>query len=179
MNWYALRCKSNRERLVQAALLSKGYDVFLPTVRRKTDSETRRYPAPLFPGYVMAQFDANNRLPILTIPGLLHVVSNGRTPLPIPGSEVESLRIAAGSNLKIEPCPFIGFGQQVAVRRGPLVGARGIVVNAKDGQRLVVSISILQRSVAVELLSSWLEADAALAAGAGRIWPEVERNARF
>jgi transcription antitermination factor NusG len=150
-------------------MLGKGYDVFLPTVRRETDSETRRSPAPLFPGYVIAKFDGHNRLPILTIPGLLHVVSSGRTPLPIPESEVDSLRIAANSNLNIEPWPFIGFGQQVTVRKGPLAGARGIVVDAKDGQRLAVSISILQRSVTVELYSSWLEADTTLVARAGSI----------
>ena len=156
MNWFALRCRSNFEYVVAAALEGRGYSVFLPTIpnsagRRRSNNKA------LFPGYVLARFDWLDRLPVLTVPGLLHIVGNGKQPLPIPEDEVDSLRIAINANLSVRKTPYVSTGEDVLVTCGPLAGARGIVCSAEDGQRLVVSISILQRSVSVELRTSWIQ----------------------
>jgi hypothetical protein len=42
------------------------------------------------------------------------------------------------------------------VERGPLTGVEGIVLQVKTGYRLVVSVSLLQRSLAVELEQLWI-----------------------
>jgi transcriptional antiterminator RfaH len=156
MQWYALRCKSNREHVVAAAVQGKEYEVFLPSVEHRAGS-ARAARTPLFAGYVFARFDPHRRLPILTTPGVVHIVSSGGFPLPIDAEEIESLRIATGSSLVMARHEYVSAGQEVVVRRGPLSGARGIVVHTDHGQRLIVSISILQRSVAVELFSEWVE----------------------
>src|SRR4051812_41093473 len=101
MNWFALRCRSNFEFAVAGALEGKGYSVFLPLLanprgRRRSNGKA------LFPGYILARFDWQDRLPVLTVPGLLHIVGNGKQPLPIPDEEVESLRIAINADLEVE-----------------------------------------------------------------------------
>jgi transcription antitermination factor NusG len=156
MNWFALRCRSNFEYVVAAALEGKGYSVFLPTVPNSTPSRKRPANPPLFPGYVFGRFNWQDRLPILTIPGLVHIVGNGRKPLPIPDGEVDSLRIATAACLPVRKHPYLAAGEEVLVDRGPLAGARGVVCRTPEGQSLVVSISILQRSVSVELLQAWI-----------------------
>ena len=156
MNWFALRCRSNFEYVVATALEGKGYSVFLPTVPNSMPPRKRSANPPLFPGYVFGRFNWLDRLPILKIPGLVHIVGTGRTPLPIPDCEVDSLRIATAACLPVCKHPYVNAGEEVLVQRGPLTGARGVVSRTAEGQSLIVSISILQRSVSVELLQAWI-----------------------
>jgi transcription antitermination factor NusG len=105
----------------------------------------------VFPGYVFCRFDVLNRLPILKTPGVAHVVGIGRAPHPLDEQEVQSLRVLVGSELPVDPWPFVQVGQRIDIVGGPLAGASGLLLHVKGKDRLVVSISLLQRSVAVEV----------------------------
>jgi transcription antitermination factor NusG len=150
-DWYAVRVKSNRERVTSLALSGKGYAVFFPECRRPGG----RTESPLFPGYIFCRFDVRNRLPVLSLPGVVHIVGLGRTPVPVDEREMESLRIVVNSDLPVTPEPALAVGQPIRVERGPLAGAGGIVVGLGP-RRLVVAISLLQRSVSVELDRDWI-----------------------
>jgi len=95
-------------------------------------------------------------MPILTVPGVLNVVSNGKIPIPIEHHEIESLRVLVNSNLPIGPYPYLKVGDLVMIANGPLSGAQGRIIQT-DCKRLIVSISLLQRSVAVNVSGEWLE----------------------
>lgn len=95
-------------------------------------------------------------MPILTVPGVMSVVSNGRIPVPLDEEEVESLKVLVQSKLPIGPHLFLQAGDRVRVSQGPLAGASGYIVRT-EAQRLVVSITLLQRAVAVELAREWLD----------------------
>ncbi len=158
--WFAIRTKSNREIPVSESLEGKGYEVLcprysIPAVRTsaRTASPVVR---PLFPGYVFCKFDVFVRLPILMIPGVMNVVSNGRIPIPIDDLEVESLKVLVKSKLPLGPHAFLKAGDRVMVSQGPLTGASGYIVET-DCRQLVVSITLLQRSVCVRLTREWLE----------------------
>jgi len=155
--WYGIRTKSNHERVAAAVLQNKGYENFLPDRRRQRWSdrivETDR---PLFPGYVFCRFDARKRLPIVSTPGVVSVVGFGNEPAPVFDSEIDAVRAVLRSGLAAEPCPFLREGQRIRVRRGSLEGLEGILLKKKSDWRIVVSVAMLQRSVAVEIDREWI-----------------------
>jgi transcription antitermination factor NusG len=110
----------------------------------------------LFPGYLFCRFDPQDRLPIITTPYVISIVGAGKTPIPIEEAEVEAISVVALSGLETEPWPFVGAGDRVLLTDGPLSGLEGILVEVKKRCRLVVSVTLLQRSVAVELDGNWI-----------------------
>jgi transcription antitermination factor NusG len=110
---------------------------------------------PLFPGYLFCRFDVRDRLPILTTPGVISIVGAGKTPVPVDDEEIEAIRAILRSGLAAQPWPFLRVGSKVYVEGGPLAGVEGIIANTDKVYRLVVSVSLLQRSVAVEINREW------------------------
>jgi transcription antitermination factor NusG len=108
-------------------------------------------PAPLFPGYVFCQFDAHKRLPVLVTPGVLSVVGRGRIPVPVEDSEIDAIQRVISSGLRAEPWPYLEVGQQVRIEDGALSGLEGILTSFRGSRRIVVSVSLLCRSVALEI----------------------------
>jgi len=155
--WFALLVKSQHEKSVASALHGKGYEQLLPfySVSRRWSDRIKQLALPLFPGYVFCRFDVNYRLPILVTPGVLHVVGVGKMPLPVNDSEIEAIRSIVKSGLQAEPWPFLRVGQRVRIERGSLEGVEGILLAVKKPYRLIVSVTLLQRSVAVELDQDW------------------------
>jgi len=111
---------------------------------------------PLFPGYVFCRFDASDPYRVLETAGVVHVVSAGKRPLPIDEREVAAVRAVCHSGLRAEPWPFLRVGRRVVIERGPLNGAEGVVVQLKNEYRIVVSVSMLQRSIAAEIEREWV-----------------------
>jgi transcription antitermination factor NusG len=111
---------------------------------------------PLFPGYVFCQLNPLNRLPILSIPGVVCVVGIGRTPVPVDETEIAAIRAAVKSGLPSQPWSYLQVGHRVRIEYGPLRGAEGILLGFGKDQRLVLSVSLLQRSVAVEVDEAWI-----------------------
>lgn len=151
--WYALRVKPRFEKLVETHLESKGYETFLPTYisRNRWSDRVKEVRLPLFAGYTFCRFDINARLPILITPGVQFVVGMGRTPLAVDEAEIEAVRQVVKSGNNVCPWPYIRVGQTVEIERGSLQGLRGLVLRTKSETRLVVSVSLLMRSVAVEI----------------------------
>lgn len=156
--WFAVRVKSNCERMVATQLEQRGYQRFLPTYSMRTRWSDRVKSADriLFPGYVFCSFNPNSRLPILSTPGVLHVVGVGKQPAPVPGAEMSALWTALQSGVAVGPWPYLQSGDWVVVERGALAGVEGIVTHFKGDYRLVVSIALLQRSIAAEIERDWV-----------------------
>jgi transcription antitermination factor NusG len=151
--WYALHVRTRFEKVVARNLQGKGYEEFLPLYRRTSNWSDRKkvIELPLFPGYVFCRFDARQRLPILTIPGVNSIVGIGKTLMPVEEREINDIRAVLSSDSQCEPWPFLQVGQRVHVEHGPLAGTQGIVTMVKNTCRLVISVNLLQRSVAVEI----------------------------
>jgi transcription antitermination factor NusG len=151
--WFALHVRSNHERVTLTHLRERGYEEFAPSYlseRRWTD-RTKRIETFLFPGYVFCRFDPKRRLEVLTAPGVVDVVGLGKIPEPIPHPEMERVREMVESGLPVRPYPYVQVGQAVLIERGPLAGIEGILVEVKGKVRLVVSVTLLQRSVSAEI----------------------------
>lgn len=157
VQWFAIRVRPRLEKLVSDALRSKDYTEFLPVfrVRRRWSDRFVTAELPLFPGYIFCRFNPERRLPILTTPGVMHVVGLGRVPLPLDEDEVAAVRAIVDSGLAAQPWPFLKSGDRVMLAEGPLRGVEGILVSA-DANRLVVNVTLLQRSVAVQIDREWV-----------------------
>jgi transcription antitermination factor NusG len=151
--WYALQVRTRREGSIEALLSGKGYKTFLPTctILRRSSGRTSEVTSPLFPGYIFCQFDALHRLPILVTPGVLTVVGRGRVPIPVEDCEISAVEAMVASGLPTEPCPFLEVGQRVRIEDGALCGLEGILTSFKGRQKIVVSVTLLRRSVALEI----------------------------
>lgn len=153
LRWFALHVSSRKEAPVAADLEGRGYECFLPkytSVRRWSD-RIKELEQPLFPGYLFSRFEFENRRPLLITPGVLQIVGNGRMPVPLDDSEISALRRAVSSGLPRHPWPYLETGIQVRVKQGNLTGLEGILVNFKGNHRVVLSVRLLQRSVALEV----------------------------
>jgi transcription antitermination factor NusG len=151
--WYGIRTRSNHERVAAIVLSGKGYDPYLPVyrLRRRRADAVVESEHPLFPGYVFCRFDATKRLPILMTTGVISVLGFGKEPAAIPDEEIEAVRAVLRSGLPAEPCAYLREGQRVRVTSGSLDGVEGILVKKKNQSRMVVSVSMLQRSISVEI----------------------------
>jgi transcription antitermination factor NusG len=157
--WFALSVTVRHEKVVSQVLQNKGFETFLPLYKRRHEyvRRIREFELPLFPGYLFCRSDPAVRLPILTTPGVLQMVGAGRTPIPIEDREITSLQQAAAAGVSMVPHPFWQSGQRGIITTGPLAGLEGIVVNAKDSMRLILSVGLLQRSVLLEIDSDCVE----------------------
>jgi transcription antitermination factor NusG len=158
VEWYALYTRHQHEKVVAEILSAKGFDVFLPvyeTVRRWKDRQ-KQLAMPLFPCYVFLRGGLDRRVDVVTTPGL-HSIVGAERPAAIPEAEIEAIRIALETRIRIEPHPFLRCGDWVRVRTGPLAGVEGILVRKKNAFRLVLSVELLGKSVAVEVDASAVE----------------------
>jgi len=151
--WFALHIKSNLEKISATILESKGLPVYYPSFksRKRWSDRVKEIEVPLFAGYVFCRFDPEDRLPILKTHGVLSIVGVAGVPAPVAEEEIQSVQKLVQSGLAAGPWPFVRTGQRVIIERGPLAGSEGILVQVKSQYRVVVSISLLQRSVAAEI----------------------------
>lgn len=156
--WFALQVKPNAEWSVSAALRAKGFEEFLPAYRsrRKWSDRWKDLELPLFTGYVFCRFDPHNRLPVLVTPGVYSVVGCGKVPLPVEDREIEDLKSVIRCGLSTQPWPYLKVGERVRIQDGPLSGMEGLLLDIKPNRRLVLSVNLLQRSIAVEVEDCWL-----------------------
>lgn len=158
--WYALQVWSRKEASVHAHLQGLGFECFLPSYKcqRQWSDRVKELEQPLFPGYLFCRFDFQQRRPLVMAPGVLQIVGTGKMPLPVADQEIERLQLAVASDAARQPWPFIDVGEAVRVNHGSLSGLEGILINFKGSHRVVLSISLLQRSVAIEVDLAWITA---------------------
>ena len=151
--WYAVRTRPRHEKIAAKALETLGHEPFLPLgrERRQWSDRMKITEFPIFPGYLFCRFCWERRLPILTSPGVTSIISFGSKPTPVDPGEIASLQKVVASGMSLKPQPFLALGTRVRIERGALEGVEGILTAHKNTQRLVVNITLLQRSVAAEI----------------------------
>lgn len=156
--WFALQTKSRCENAVAIQLQGKGYEPLLPKYKscRRWSDRVKVLELSLFPGYLFCRFNPQDRLPILVTPGVLRIVGTGKNPVPVEDAEITAIQTLMRSGLPRQPWPCPQVGQRVRIEYGPLSGVEGILQSFKGGHRIVLSIALLRRSVAVEVDESWI-----------------------
>jgi transcription antitermination factor NusG len=156
--WFAVLTRTGREKDATLLLENSGYECYLPVSKftRKWSDDLKEIEVPLFPGYLFCRMNPNNRLPVLTTPGIIQIVGVGKTPVPADEEEIKAIQLVGKSGLCVMPWPYMPFGRHAEIMDGPLRGLSGTVVKIKSGMKLVLSISLLERSVAVAVDPRWI-----------------------
>ncbi len=156
--WFAVLTRLGRERHASTYLEKMGYEYYLPmscSTRRWSD-RWKKVETPLFPGYLFCRMNPNDRLPVLTTPGIIQIVGAGKTPVPVEEDEIVALQRVENSCLPTTAWPYLEVGHIARIGDGPLKGLTGLVTRIKSGMKLILSVGVLQRSVAVEIHRDWI-----------------------
>jgi transcription antitermination factor NusG len=165
--WYVVRCRANAERAVASGLTNRGVNVFLPFEKRPSKRKNIGYiETPLFPGYVFAQFEYRSALLVVACPGVVHILCRGQIPEAVDSGEMHSLLSLSRQSVEMSSHPtYFVKGDKVRITHGPLVNIEGIVAEDNGSQKLILSVSMLRRSVVAhvdrELIESLTAAPAA------------------
>ena len=154
-NWYAIHTRPRHENWIAGQLEEKRVKTFLPLlqqVHRWTDRRVK-VEVPMFSCYAFVRIaqTSEERLKVLRTPGVLGFVGSERQGTPIPGEQIENLRKALREKIPCAVHPFIRIGQRVRVRGGSLNGMEGILLRQGKDQSVIVSVELLQRSVAIQV----------------------------
>jgi transcription termination/antitermination protein NusG len=157
--WFALRVRPNYEKPVAAALRGKGLQEYLPLVRsrRQWSDRVKEMDLPLFPGYLFCRLNLEERMPLLTTPGFLYLVGVGKNPEPVDETEIAAIRTVLRSGLTVTPWPSLMIGQKVQLKHGPLRGLEGVLTRIANQHRMYVSVTLLKRSISVEVAPGWIQ----------------------
>jgi transcription antitermination factor NusG len=177
-HWWAIYTRHQHEKVVADVLSAKGFEVFLPlydSIRRWKDRQ-KLLSLPLFPCYVFVRGGLNRSFQILNTPGVHMALTHGDRIAVIPEKEIDAVRRTVEGPFRMELHPFLRCGDRVRVVRGSLEGVEGILIRKKNQFRLVLSVDMLAKSVAVEIDASDIESIAEAVPGrqaSGMLYPAL------
>jgi transcription antitermination factor NusG len=157
--WFALFTRSHHEKRVAKYLAEREIEHFLPLYQEQHQwSHYRKVTVdlPLFPNYIFVKISRQERTRTLEVPGAVSFVGQRNIPTPLPPLEIEPLRVGLRPG-SYQPHPYLQAGTKVRVDRGPMAGVQGIIVRNKNSCRVVLSLDLIMRSVAVEVDACDLE----------------------
>jgi transcriptional antiterminator NusG len=151
-HWYAVQTVARHEKAVSAQLAPRTVESFLPLQieARKWGERKVTVEVPLFSGYVFARFAYRDRLKVLTLGGVLRIVSFNGLPFPLLDEEIMALRSVSGMP-SVQRHQFLEAGRRVRINSGALEGLEGVVVKRKSNIRFVISVQAIRQSIAVEV----------------------------
>ncbi|MGH9499169.1 MAG: UpxY family transcription antiterminator [Terriglobales bacterium] len=153
--WYAVQTRSRHEKMVARQLRRRGITTFLPLISqlRKWSDRQKLVESPLFPGYAFVQlaYEPKARLGVLSTDGVVNFVGAQGHGNPIPDEQITSVQNVLGNKIPCESHPYLKVGQRVRIRGGSLEGTQGILVGTRGDHRLVISVELIQQSVAIQV----------------------------
>lgn len=155
--WYVVRVRPRSEKVAAAAIRGKQYDEFLPLYQKRSrwSDRVKVTEEPLFPGYVFCRAESSGQPPLITTPSVIEILNFGGRPALVSEKEIDAIKAVVRSGLNSEPWPYLREGDRVRIVRGSLAGVEGVLVRAKTDWRMVLSVDILCRSIAVEIDRDW------------------------
>ena len=150
VNWYVLYTKPRHEKFVESESLKRGIEAFTPkfTLRRRWSDRIKEIKEPLFKGYCFAKFPLRKKRDIVSLVGVVDIVNFNKQYVAVDEQVIESLKIIADNDLKVDPCPYLSKGDLVSIRKGPFKGLEGYVIEKRNkNTTLVVSIDAIAASI--------------------------------
>lgn len=153
--WYAVHTKSRHEKVAEVSLKNRGINVFLPLREVLSQWKDRKkiINIPLFPSYLFVRVGLSDIQNVMFTKGVLRLVGCNGTPVPVPTEQIEAVIKVVQNKLKYDPYPYLDVGRDVLIKRGPLQGIVGKIVDKKKSARhtLIISIDLIKRSVSIEV----------------------------
>lgn len=153
--WYALQTRPRHEKRVHAELQENSIHTFLPLLSERHSWSDRRHTVqvPLFPGYVFARMrnDLHQRVAVLRTRGVVSFVGVRGLGTPIPEEQVRTIQSIVTEKVPFGPYPFLNVGQRIRIVGGSLDGIQGIVQTKNGDASLIISVDLIQRSIAIRI----------------------------
>lgn len=151
--WYAVYTRSRHEKKVAGGLKDKDIEVFLPlrSVINRWKDRRKEVQLPLFSGYVFVRILPEQKIPVLQTAGVVTLVGNGSDPIPIPEEQIESIQKLVNSGIRYDPYPYLKEGMRVFIKRGPLKGMEGVLIEKRKKHLLVLSVDLIQQSAVLQV----------------------------
>jgi transcription termination/antitermination protein NusG len=158
-HWYAVTVYPRHEKQVSRQLERRGVRCFVPMYRslRRWKDRRKELDLVLFPGYAFVELELCSRLAVLTVSGVVRFVTFQGQPAAVSDQEIQALKSSLDSGVSVLPHPYLQKGRRVRLVRGPLAGLEGILARRKDRFRLVLSVDLIMKSVALEVDESDVE----------------------
>jgi transcription antitermination factor NusG len=159
LHWYAAYTCPRHEKRIADQLTNQSLEHFLPlyTAVHRWKNGRALVQLPLFPGYVFVRIALKNRLQILEVPSVVRLVGFNSSPTPLDDAEMNAMRAALENGVTATPYRYLTAGKRVRIKNGPLEGLEGIVIYRKGKLRVVISIEMIMRSMAVDIEAADLE----------------------
>ncbi len=161
-SWFAIQTRPRYEKKVTAELHEKGIQTFLPlnSAVHQWSDRRRVVHLPLFPGYVFVRIarSLSERIAVLRTNGVASFVGVRNMGVPIPDSEIDAVRAVVEERIPFEPYPYLKIGQRVCIRGGCLDGVSGVLTAVNGDQSLIISVNLIQRSIAMRIEGYRVEA---------------------
>lgn len=155
LRWYALHIRARHERVVEHRLREQGMETFLPIVRETHRWSDRKkiVEVPLFSCYVFVRcaLNSEDRTRVYRVESVLGFVGTRGMGVPIPDAQIENVRTALSQAAPCRSHPFLKVGQRVRVVGGAMDGVEGVFLSENNDQSLVISVDVIQRSLAVRI----------------------------
>lgn len=162
MFWFAVQTRPRFEKKVALELQEKGLESYVPVhaVKHQWSDRKQLVSLPLFPGYSFVRISAvqDARVAVLRTNGVIQFVGARGIGSPIPESEIEAVRTLLKQQIPLQPYPHLKVGQAVCIRGGALDGIRGILTRVNGHESLIISVELIQRSIAMRVSGFNVEA---------------------
>jgi transcription antitermination factor NusG len=162
LSWFAVQTRPRFEKKISVQLQEKDIKTFLPlhSATHQWSDRRRTVELPLFPGYLFVRTSSSvlSRIPVLRTNGVLHFVGDRGIGTPIPDSEIEALQAVLDRKVPFEPHPYLEVGQRVRICGGCLEGVTGTLEAVNGNYSVVVSVNLIQRSIAMRIEGYKVEA---------------------
>jgi transcription antitermination factor NusG len=159
LRWVAAYTKPRHEKRIAEFLQQRRISFFLPMYCSRCkwkDGSKKILELPLFPSYIFINIPLANKVSVLEIPGVLSIVSRGRTPVSLSDQEIEIIRKGLQVS-KAEPHPYLVAGERVRMKSGPFTNLEGVLLRKSNGYRVVVTLQDFVRSIVIEVEESDLD----------------------
>jgi transcription antitermination factor NusG len=162
MSWFAVQTRPRFEKKVALALQEKGLESYVPlfAVKHQWSDRKQTVSLPLFPGYAFVRIALvqDVRVAVLRTNGVLNFVGARGIGTAVPDSEIHAVRALLKEQIPLMPHPFLKVGQVVRIRGGALGGIQGILTKVNGDQSLIISVELIQRSIAMRVSGFQIEA---------------------
>jgi transcription antitermination factor NusG len=149
--WWVAHLRSRQEKVLARYLRDFEIPFYLPQMEKSVRRAGRNFVSylPLFSGYAFFRGEREEKLRALrsnVIVNLLEPPDQAEI-----SAELRQLHELQLSNAPLKPHPFVAPGDTVLITEGAFQGYRGVVLKEKGVTRLIVSVSFIRQSVALEI----------------------------
>jgi transcription antitermination factor NusG len=161
LRWFAVQTRSRHEKRAHAELREKGIQSFLPlfTEKHQWSDRQRIVEMPLFPQYLFVRIavSGDERISVLRTNGVVGLVGSKGSAIAIPDDQIDRIQRVIDQKIPLNPHLYLNVGQRIRIRGGALDGLEGILTAVNGDQNLVVSVELIQRSLAVRITGFEIE----------------------